>query len=45
MGDLQTLRNSILVSVHGRKMGFDANDFMVGIKDHLRPIQSLDFGY
>lgn len=44
MGTLQGLRNSILTSIHGRRLGFDSNDFLVGIKDALRPIQSMTSG-
>lgn len=44
MGTLQELRNSILTSVHGRRLGFDASEFLVGPKDHLRPFQSLTSG-
>lgn len=44
MGTLQQLRNSILTSVYGRRLGLDANEFLVGPKDHLRPIQSLTSG-
>ena len=40
MGTLQQLKNSILISIHGRKVGIDANDFLVGLKDMLRPIQT-----
>lgn len=44
MGTLTQLRGSILTSIHGRRLGFDSNDFLVGQKDALRPIQSLTSG-
>ena len=44
MGTLQQLRNSILTSIHGRRLGLDPNEFLVGVKDTLRPIQSLTSG-
>ena len=44
MGTLQELRNSILTSVHGRRLGFTSDEFLVGQKDALRPFQSLTSG-
>lgn len=39
MGTLQQLRNSILTSIHGRRLGFRSDEFLVGQKDALRPFQ------
>lgn len=44
MGTLTQLRNAILTSIYGRRIGLDVNEFLVGPKDHLRPIQSLTSG-
>jgi len=44
MGTLQQLKNSIIVSIHGRRLGSDVNDFLVGAKGLLSPIQSLTSG-
>lgn len=44
MTTLTALRNSILTSVHGRRLGLNANEFMVGPKDLAIATQSLTSG-
>ncbi len=41
---LQTLRNSILVSIKGRKLGLTPGEFLVGPKDMAVATQSLTSG-
>jgi hypothetical protein len=41
MGTLTQLRNSIITSVFGRRLGFTVNEFLVGQKDLTLAIQSL----
>jgi len=35
---LATIRNGIITSIHGRRLGFDHNDVLVGTKAIKRPI-------
>lgn len=43
-GSLQVQRNSILTSIYGRRIGLDKDEFIVGVKDVLKPYQSLTSG-
>jgi len=38
---LTTLRSSILTSIHGRRLGLDRDEFLVGTKDLKRQIEDL----
>lgn len=44
MGTLEQLRNSILTSIYGRRLGLNNGDFLVGPKDLAKGIQSLTSG-
>lgn len=44
MGTLEQLRNSILTSIFGRRLGFKSGEFLVGPKDIVKGIQSLTSG-
>jgi len=44
MTTLTALRNSILTSIHGRRLGLNSNEFMVGPKDMAVATQSLTSG-
>src|SRR5438105_3886995 len=44
MGTLEGLRNSILTSIYGRRLGLKNGDFLVGPKDLAVGIQSLTSG-
>jgi len=37
---LEGLRSQILTSVHGRRLGIDPNDYLVGPKDFRKPVAS-----
>lgn len=38
---LEGLRSQILVSLFGRRLGFDSNDYLLGTKGVREPVQSL----
>ena len=40
MSSLATLRNAIITSIHGRRLGFDVNDMLVGPKAMRQGITS-----
>jgi hypothetical protein len=40
MATLAELRNAIITSIHGRRLGFDVNDFLVGAKGPRQPISA-----
>ena len=44
MTTLTALRNSILTSIHGRRLGLNANEFITGPKDFVLATQSLTSG-
>lgn len=44
MGTLNQLRNSILTSIYGRRLGLTQAEFLVGPKGFQNPIQSLTSG-
>lgn len=44
MATLETLRNSIITSLYGRRLGFNQNQFLVGPKDIALATQSLTSG-
>lgn len=41
MSTLSTLRNSILTSIYGRRLGLSKNEFVVGPKDLAKATQSI----
>lgn len=38
---LTTIRNNILTSIYGRRLGFDANEFLRGAKDMIKATQFI----
>lgn len=38
---LEGLRDQINTSVHGRRLGLDANDYLVGVKEVRKPIKAF----
>ncbi|MHB0965511.1 MAG: hypothetical protein ACYC36_03565 [Bellilinea sp.] len=41
---IETLRNKILTSIHGRRLGLDSDETIVGPKDVKRAVQDLTSG-
>lgn len=44
MSSLTTLRNSILTSIYGRRLGLNKNEFVVGTKDLAKATQDIGTG-
>ncbi len=38
---LEGIRSRIATSIFGRRLGLDSNDFLCGVKDNIKPIQTI----